>query len=72
MEDDVEALLELTEYLYPDPVDQFEDLLAELLGVHRHPTIPYKVWRIVRVRAIEAAGESADALVARVDRLLAE
>lgn len=70
MEDDVQALLELTDRLYPDPVDQFEDLLAELLGVYRHSAMPYRVWRGVRMKTIEAAGSAADEIAPQVVAIL--
>jgi hypothetical protein len=48
-----ELCAELAE-LYPDPVDEFEDSLAETMGLRRHPECDLKEWRRVRVQAIEA------------------
>jgi hypothetical protein len=39
--------------LYPDPVDEFEDALAEGLGVRRHPALELDQWRQVRAQAID-------------------
>lgn len=39
---------------YPDPVDEFEDALAEGLGLKRHPACGLGQWRRERVRAIDA------------------
>ncbi len=50
---DTEHLLALYDEQYPDPVDQFEDLLCEMLGVYRHPATSLVEWRVQRVRAIE-------------------
>ncbi len=43
---DVEILLTLYDEQYPDPVDQFEDLLCEKLGVYRHPITSLNDWRV--------------------------
>ncbi len=39
---------------FPDPVDVFEEELAERLGLRRHPELSLDVWRAVRVRYIDA------------------
>lgn len=39
---------------YPDPVDEFEDALAERLGLRRHPACDLEEWRRTRVEAIDA------------------
>lgn len=59
---DVEYLLALLDHEYPDPVDQFEDLLCEMLGIYRHPTTSLDEWRGHRVQAIEGAGDEVDRL----------
>ena len=41
LDSDIEALLALYDEQYPDPVDQFEDLLCEMLGIYRHPTTSF-------------------------------
>ena len=38
---------------FPDPVDVFEDELAERLGLRRHPTLSLNEWRKVRVRYVD-------------------
>ncbi len=43
------------EEAFPDPVDVFEDALANKLGLERHPGMPLDEWRWVRVRFIEQA-----------------
>lgn len=66
----VDEMLDALALVDPDPVDVFEDRLAALLGVYRHPTLEPGSWRSVRVAAIEAAGRRADALASRVAREL--
>ncbi len=56
----------------PDPVDVFEDQLTALLGVHRHPSMSYDLWRQVRVGLIEAAGEKADEFAIQVEAAMTE
>ena len=70
LEDKVEWLNALLEQVYPDPVDFFEDLLADRLGYYRHPETSYKVWRSVRVALIESAGSRADELAKVVEEEL--
>lgn len=60
----------LLEWEFPDPVDLFEDRLAELLGARRHPALSYNEWRVVRVSFIEGAGQRADELAAVVEEEL--
>ncbi len=43
---DVESLLALLDKQYPDPVDQFEDLLSGMLGIYRHPATSLNDWRV--------------------------
>lgn len=69
-EDKVDWLMELLDRECPDSVDVFEDLLAERLGYHRHPTMTYTSWRRVRVALIEAAGPRADELSGAVEKEL--
>ncbi len=38
---------------FPDPVDVFEDELAEQMGLRRHPELSLHEWRVVRVQFIE-------------------
>ena len=40
---------------FPDPVDVFEDQLAQELGLERAPGMSLEEWRRTRVRFIEAA-----------------
>ncbi len=40
---------------FPDPVDVFEDDLAEKLGLARGPALSVEEWRRARVRLIDAA-----------------
>jgi hypothetical protein len=47
--------------LYPDPVDVFEDAVAERLGLRRHPGCDLDGWRRARVRAIDALEDGAGA-----------
>ncbi len=42
LDSDIAYLLALYDQHYPDPVDQFEDLLCGMLGVYRHPRIRYR------------------------------
>ncbi len=37
----------------PDPVDVFEDALADELGRRRHPGLPLEDWRRLRVQYVE-------------------
>ena len=67
-ESDIDYLLALYDQQFPDEVDLFEDRLARLLGVKRHPATPLSEWRALRVRAIEAAGDEADRLAPEVER----
>lgn len=52
--DAVDELLRLANEHYPDPIDVFEDDLAAQLGITRHPGLPYKEWRRIRVQAVNA------------------
>ena len=67
---DIEHLIALYDEQHPDEVDQFEDRLAQLLGVRRHPATSLSDWRVQRLRAIGGAGEKADRLAVQVERLL--
>ncbi len=64
----VNEFLALYDQQYPEEVDLFEDRLARLLGVRRHPATSLSEWRALRVRAIEAAGDEADRLAPEVER----
>ena len=67
LDSDIEILLALCDEQYPCPVDQFEDLLCEMLGVHRGPSTSLDDWRVQRVRAIQGAGELAVEVEARLE-----
>lgn len=58
----VDELCEELAAQFPDPVDVFEDALAERLGVRRHPDCGLAEWRRVRVQAIDALDDEAGAL----------
>lgn len=67
VEEDIEALLAECEAAYPDSVDEFEDELLRRLGCERHPSFPYDAWRRRRVELINAAGDRADEVAARLE-----
>ena len=70
-EEDVEELLALLDWEFPDEADQFEDRLAERLGAQRHPALSYDDWRVIRVKYIEGADQDrADELAAVVEEEL--
>ena len=60
LDSDIDNLLALLDQQYPDEVDQFENLLCEMLGVYRHLETSLDDWRVQRVRAFKGAGEEAD------------
>lgn len=59
------------EFVLLDPVDHFEDRLAELLGMSRPPSQSYPAWRSARVNFIRSADQDrADELAAVVEEEL--
>ncbi len=70
-DEDVDQLLTLLDWEFPEPSDPFEDRLAERLGARRHPTLSYNEWRAVRSKLIEGADQDrADELAAVVEEEL--
>ena len=50
----VEELVAECDWVYPDPVDLFEDELASRLGLRRHILLSQEGWRSARVVFISA------------------
>ena len=65
-EEKLEELMALADWLYPDPVDLYEDELARRLGLVRHPSAAYEEWRRQRVAFIESHPR-ADEAAAQMD-----
>ena len=72
MDDDdspeLRELIELMDWLHPEPAEVFENRLAAKLGIFPHPSMTKAEWRAVRLRAIEACGEAADIAAVEVER----
>lgn len=66
-ESEVDEIHEILMRLFPDPdpVDVFEDDLAQELVLVRDPALPCEEWRRLRVQFVDAADAKGGGLVSR-------